>query len=370
MIVSPDEVRAELAATPQDAQFHAEGDVWTHTQMVLDALVEQDSWKALDEVGREITYAACLLHDVGKPATTRHEPDGRISSRGHSARGEHLVRRRLWSQDTPFGVREHVCALVRNHQVPFFGVTRPEAQAAHVATRLSMRLRHDWLAVVAEADARGRRCADPADQQRMLDHTALWVVLCRELGCLSGPRTFSSDHARVVHCEAEPERARPPEVAVHDDTTCTMTVMCGLPASGKDSWLASYDGPIVSLDALRESLDVDPADTQGEIIHAARDAAREHLRAGRSFAWNATNLGDRVRAGVIALARGYRARVRIIYCEATADDQEARNRARTSPVPRAAVDRMLDRWTLPAPDEAHEVVYVTPPAPGPAWPPR
>ncbi len=354
------EMRDELAATPQDAAFHAEGDVWTHTKMVLSELVAQASWQALDDRGRRLTYAACALHDIGKPSTTRHEPDGRISSRGHSARGEHLVRKRLWRDGVPFDDREQVCALVRNHQVPFFGVTRPEAQAAHTATRLSYQLRHDWLAVVAEADARGRRCLDPADQPRMLDHTALWLVLCQELGCADRPRAFASDHARVVYMETEPERARPPDVDVHDDTTCEVTVLCGLPASGKDTWLVANRNelPVISLDALRESLDVDPAGEQGTVVHAARDLARQYLRDGKSFVWNATNLGDKVRAGVIALCRGYRARVRLVYCEAPVEVQEARNRARANPVPAIAIGRMLDRWSVPHLDEAHGVEYV------------
>ena len=33
---------ADLAATPQDAAFHAEGDVWTHTRMAIEALVAGD----------------------------------------------------------------------------------------------------------------------------------------------------------------------------------------------------------------------------------------------------------------------------------------------------------------------------------------
>ncbi len=370
-LAAGDVTARDLATTPQDAKFHAEGDVWTHTQMVLTELVAQASWAKLDDAGRAITFAACLLHDVGKPATTRHEPDGRISSRGHSARGEHIVRKWLWRQDEPFGVREHVCALVRHHQVPFFGVTRAEAEAAYTATKLSLRLRHDWLAVVAEADARGRRVTDPQDQQRMLDHTALWAVLCEELGCLDRPRAFASDHARVVYGETEAARARPPEVHVHDDTTCEVIVMAGLPASGKDHWLVEHqpDLPAISLDALREAMDVDPDEAQGSVVHAAKDLARGYLRTGRGFVWNATNLGDRVRSGIIALARGYRARVRVVYVESPIEDQEARNRARDNPVPRAAIDRLLDRWTMPGPDEAHSVDHVVTQGPVP-WPPR
>ena len=65
------------------------------------------------------------LHDVGKPSTTREE-NGKLTSRGHSSRGDHLVRAALWRAGVPFAIREQICALVRSHQVPFFGITKPE----------------------------------------------------------------------------------------------------------------------------------------------------------------------------------------------------------------------------------------------------
>lgn len=45
---------AQLAATPQDAAFHAEGDVWTHTRMVVEALVDDPDWRALPAAERSI----------------------------------------------------------------------------------------------------------------------------------------------------------------------------------------------------------------------------------------------------------------------------------------------------------------------------
>jgi predicted kinase len=323
--------------------------------MVVEALVGDPDWRALAAGERAIAFMAALAHDLGKPGTTRTEPDGKISSRGHSARGEVMVREWLWRRGLAFADREHVCRLVKRHQVPFYAFGRPDAELT--VDRISLGARNDLLTLVALADARGRRCADPADQARIVEQCELYRELCRERGVLDRPREFASDHTRMVWRETEGRRD--PSVAVYDDTACEVTVMCGLPASGKNQWLAAHCPalPQVSLDALREEHDVDPADGQSPIVHAARDAAREHLRAGRDFAWNATNLSERIRSGVIELMRGYRARIHLVYCEAPPDVLDARNRARRDPVPAAAIARMRSRWSVPAPDEAHRVTY-------------
>ena len=354
---------ADLAATPQDHAFHAEGDVWTHTKMVVEALVVSRVYAALDREARAIVGTAALLHDIGKPSTTGDE-GGKLTSRGHSARGEQLARVALWRMETPFAAREHVCALIRHHQVPFFGITRPDAE--RLAQRLSLVTRNDWLTQVADADGRGRRCADPADQTRIVDHCGLWAAHCDELGVLDGPRAFASAHTRRVWLESE---GRHPDLPAHDDTTCEVTLLAGLPASGKSTWLAAHPQPVVSLDDLREELDVDPGDGQAQVIAAAREQARRFLRTGTSFAWNATNLSRSLRAQLLELFRGYRARTHIVYCEGAESVLSRRNAARPDPVPRAAIDRMIERWTVPDPTEAHAVTYLVPHGAGAhAWP--
>ena len=127
---------------------------------------------------------------------------------------------------------------------------------------------------------------------------------------------------------------------------------------------------MISLDDLRTELDIDPAGDQAHVIAAAREQARGYLRSGTSFAWNASNLSPPLRSQLLELFRGYRARTRIVYVETTALEQHARNRARAQPVPAAAIARMLDRWTVPLPGEAHEVSHVVPAVGNdPVWPP-
>lgn len=341
-----------LADCPQDPVFHAEGDVLTHTKMVCEELAALPAWRELPADRRRVLFAAALLHDSAKPACTRTEVDGRITSRGHSRRGAVLARRVLWRLGVPFAVREQVAALVRHHQLPYFLVDQADSQRRAITA--SQTARCDWLALLAESDVRGRICPD---RQRLLDNVALFAEICREEGCLSGPRPFASDHARFLYFRDD---SRHPDAPAFDDTRCEAVLLSGLPGSGKDHWLRENlsERPAVSLDALRAELGVDPADEQGAVINRARETAREFLRAGRPFAWNATNLSRQLRTEVINLFAAYKAAVRIVYLEVPEAVLFEQNRRRDARVPAAVIERLLDRWEVPDVTEAHKVELV------------
>jgi len=142
-----------------------------------------------------------------------------------------------------------------------------------------------------------------------------------------------------------------------------VTMLSGLPGSGKDTWLATGrpDLPVVSLDAVRVELDAGPTDDQGEVIQAARGRCRELLRSGRSFAFNATNLLRLTRRGWIDLFADYGARVEVVYVEPPMAVILAQNKRRERPVPEKVIRDLAARCEPPTVTEAHRLSMIVGP---------
>ncbi len=344
-------VASALQACPQDARHHGEGDVWTHTRMACEALVEGSGYRICSPAERLVLFVATLLHDLGKPASTRLGPDGRLTAPGHARRGAIQARGLLWRLGMPFETREQICALIRWHQTPFHLIQRDDAQ--RLAIEVSQAARCDRLVLLAEADARGRICSDAA---QLLEHVALFAEFCRELGCLSGPFAFASDHSRFAYFR---RNGRDPNYHAFDSTRVEVVLMCGLPGAGKDHWVHEHlaGWPVISRDALRLELGVDHTDNQGPVIARTRELTRGLLAAGERFVLNGTHLSRAWRSDIVALLADYDARVRIVYVEVALPTLLTQNQARPAAVPEAAIERLMRRWEIPVRSEAHLVTW-------------
>lgn len=156
-----------MKASPQNADHHAEGDVWTHTKMVCETLIGLPEWGTLTPTRRALTFLAALWHDVGKPRCVRYR-NGRVTTPKHGPKGAGIARRLLSEKCGCDGdadlieFREQVCSLVENHTKPrcFRDFYCKNEELERVASRTSC----DWLALISEADVKGRLGVSPGSR--------------------------------------------------------------------------------------------------------------------------------------------------------------------------------------------------------------
>lgn len=169
------EILPEVAAmkgVQQPPEFHPEGDVWTHTLLMLQGLDRPTVTLAL----------GVLLHDVGKPPTFRVAE--RIRFDGHVEKGVEIADSILTRLRFPNQVKESVEALIANH-MKFMDVTRMRESTL----RRFMRL--------------------PGFEEHMALH---------RLDCLSSHGDLENyDFVRRKQQEVPPEQLKPPPLITGDD---------------------------------------------------------------------------------------------------------------------------------------------------------
>lgn len=141
----------KLLRCEQSPEHHPEGDVWEHTLLVVDQAAR------LKEKSRnpEALMLAALLHDIGKPGTTRAR-DGKITAYGHDVSGDKLARSFL----RRFTAGQHLVAevgtLVREHMQPVLLYKQKDRVGDKAIRKLVNRVNLSELLLLAEADFKGR----------------------------------------------------------------------------------------------------------------------------------------------------------------------------------------------------------------------
>lgn len=343
---------SRLKNIPQNPEYHGEGDVYRHTEMVCGKLMELPEWRELEKEEQELLFLAAAFHDIGKAVCTKQQ-DGQWVSPKHAIIGEKEFRRIAYKEAEQFGLtfrqRETAAKLIRYHGLPvwFWTKQRPELDLLKAAESIPLRL----LYLLSKADVQGRIEKQPG---KMEENVELFADYARESGVWEKPFLFANPYTRYQYFHKE---GLWQEAELFDDTEFDVILMSGLPLAGKDSWIEKKgkEMPVISLDEIRKKMGISPAKGSGRVVQAALEEAKNLLRRKEPFIWNATNIIQETRQKLVGLFAGYGARVHIMYLEAPYRELFARNRKRERYIPELVLEDMIKKLELPAPWEAYDV---------------
>ena len=176
------EVKA-LIGVPQNPVYHSEGDVWTHTMMVLD-----EAAKLRHRAANPYWFMlAALVHDFGKAICTE-EHDGVLHAYLHEIKGLPLAETFLRRITSETKLIEYALNLAEYHMKP--NTVAGARSAKKVTTRMFDRaVDPEGLICIALADDRGRITQAPATDHEAFLYERLEVF--REL--MSRPYVMGRD---------------------------------------------------------------------------------------------------------------------------------------------------------------------------------
>lgn len=348
---------SEMADTPQDPRWHSEGDVATHTAMVLAEASKHPALGELTDDERNLLGWAILFHDCGKPETTKHYDDRGIISPGHARLGAAKARRHFWELGCDLETQAAVSRLIAFHGIPPRFLERvPECTVVRLSQNVSIRL----LSVLAECDMLGRVGQDGNEQADRVSEAALMRQTAKEYGCETTSFPFDNDFSRFSFARtlARGELA-PIPYSRFDSSASRVEMLCGIPGSGKSTWSRGLELPVLALDDVRSDLDIEPDEEQGRVIQEATARAKRFLATRTNFIFDATNVSQLTRRRWVNLFVEYGAAVNLRFFSGDPKTTLKRNAARpdATRVPGVVIDKLASKVDLPFRDDAWGVSF-------------
>lgn len=148
----------KLKTTEQSPKYHPEGSVWNHTMLVLDEAAKVRH-KSKDP---KVFMWAALLHDIGKPDTTRNRK-GRITSYDHDIVGEKLCKDFLLMLTEDEEFIQKVASYVRYHMHMLYVLKKlPYGDVRSMLKKVDI---YD-IALLCRCDRLGRTGADTEIEEK------------------------------------------------------------------------------------------------------------------------------------------------------------------------------------------------------------
>jgi predicted kinase len=376
----------EYQSTPQDCQWHAEGNLHIHTGMVLNETYKilQTEATHLDRDRRLSLILGALLHDIYKPITTKEQEIAgkiRLVTPQHAIKGRSYLALKLMGLDLPYSIVENTLSLVGYHHEPKQLVTQHKSPGEYQKlARLSEPELLYWLEL---ADIRGRECSD---REQQLEIVEMYGLSARKYQAWQGfgaeyqpwrayfkreLADWNQDTRDLVFAQAiaryEAGKIFDPESELarsssYRDAFPQVVITFGVSGSGKSTWIEQNlgDHTVISLDTLRAKIASSRSDQSqnSKVIQVAQEQLKTLLRSQSRIVWDATSLSYDFRQQVISISRQYGALITLIIFHCPETIYQERNRQRRHSIPEEVLLQQIQSLEFPELDESDRTLIV------------
>ncbi|MDX2247413.1 MAG: HD domain-containing protein [Bacteroidia bacterium] len=355
----------QLKETEQNPRYHAEGNVYNHTLLVLQQFEKGVETFQLNPEEKLILYWAAILHDIGKPVVT-HWREGRWRASGHEEAGVPIARNLLLQNpDINASQRRKILDLVNFHQIPLrWGLAKREVEDyKKLATKTDLRL----LGIFAYFDLMGRICEDHERIYELITHLNEVIVprVIYETGTFDQIQQRYSD-ADVQHKNALWQSLKFKDVKLMEKLLqsypkqvkkgifqCFITI--GADIAGQIEYISDRFPDFASFylpELLSENLSKHEREKKlREVKHFLSVYGRE----GRSLVVTGTHTDEAVRQQVVEFARLLGAQINYLFFDQALDDILLKT---DNPEAEKLIRENYTRLRYPHPWEAHTMELV------------
>ena len=367
----PREHIAALRLTQQNPRYHAEGNVWNHTLMVLEKFHEYIAAHQLSQEDQEVLYWACLLHDIGKPKVTTWMKNRWISW-GHEKAGVPIARDILLQHpEIPLHQRSKILDLVRWHHVPLrWGLKgrRMDAYQA-LATRTDLRL----LGIFGLLDIQGRISEHQEKIIKLVSTFNTDIVpeiednmgsydkiqhQYREASLPTKNLLWDSLESNNIHTISDLLKQDVSSYS-YQSKSCFITI--GVPRSGKTEYLRTHyrEYEYLNLSQLEPILPL-PQDAPEPpyAFERMKQLISEKLYQSEGLVIDGRNLHPIWRKKLVNFIRSSGTAVKYLFFERTLSEVLEKNQEYDTPLDEKDVRDAYDYLHMPHPWEAHELEIV------------
>lgn len=339
--------------TPQDAIWHAEGNVLIHTGMVLDETYKLIDENDLNKDDQVILILSALLHDISKPTTTYAEHVERenrvcVKATKHEIIGRDYLSYKLLNLGINEYVYKKVISLVAYHNIPKMLVIRNKGKSEYIK-HLQM-VDYKLMYLLEVADIKGRICHDTEQQLQYLEE---YKMFCEEY---SQEITDSYNDVVGTYLMSINEMYSLDEAEYklwNYKEHSHVTVLCGIPGSGKSSSVTGDN--VISLDTIRKEIGDINYKKSSEVLLIAKERLKECLRKKEDVIYDATNYRKDFRQKIFDLCHAYHARVTVHMIMKPLKQCLIDNRGRDNQVDDEYIIHQSNRFEFPEYGEYHEL---------------